>query len=81
MYEIYFSVYFVYEGKTTQQPIILLYHERQSSPITGLDTPWVFQEAEAARFKRQSAHESGEVVSPTRRPPLPTGNIPGTHFC
>jgi hypothetical protein len=30
---------------------------------------------------RQSAHECGKVVSPTHRPPLPPGNIPGTHFC
>jgi hypothetical protein len=30
---------------------------------------------------RQSAHEGGKVVSPTHRPPLPPGNIPGTHFC
>jgi len=22
-----------------------------------------------------------KVVVPTRRPPLPPGNIPGTHFC
>ena len=32
-------------------------------------------------MSRQSAHESGKVVSPTHRPPLPPGNIPGTHFC
>ena len=30
---------------------------------------------------RQSAHEGGQVVSPTHRPPLPPGNIPGTRFC
>jgi hypothetical protein len=30
---------------------------------------------------RQSAHEGGKVVSPTHRPPLSQGNIPGTHFC
>jgi len=29
----------------------------------------------------QSAHESGKVVSPTHRPPLPPRKIPGTHFC
>jgi len=23
----------------------------------------------------------GKVVSPTHRPPLPPGNIPGTYFC
>jgi hypothetical protein len=27
-----------------------------------------------------SAHENGEVVSLTHRPPLPPGNVPGTHF-
>jgi len=32
-------------------------------------------------FSRQSAHEGGKVVSPTYRPTLPPGNIPGTHFC
>ena len=30
---------------------------------------------------RQSAHEGGQVVSPTHRPPLHPGNISGTHFC
>ena len=30
---------------------------------------------------KQSAHEGGKVVSPTHRPPLPPGNIPGAHFC
>ena len=28
-----------------------------------------------------TAHDGGKVVSPTRRPPLPPGNAPGTHFC
>jgi len=36
---------------------------------------WSFQ------ISRQSAHEGGKVLSPTHRPPLPPGNIPGTHFC
>jgi len=35
----------------------------------------------SSQISRQSAHEGGKVVSPTRRPPLPPGNIPGTHFC
>ena len=34
-----------------------------------------------SQISRQSAHEGGKVVSPTHRPPLPPGNIPGTHFC
>jgi hypothetical protein len=36
---------------------------------------WGFQ------ILRQSAHESGKVVSTTHWLPLPPGNIPGTHFC
>jgi hypothetical protein len=47
----------------------------------GLDRPRGFQEVEAPRFPRQSAHEGGKFVSPTHRRPLPQGNIPGTHFC
>ena len=36
------------------------------------------QEFEAHRTARQSAHESGEFVSPTQRTPLPAGNTPDT---
>jgi len=43
---------------------------KKSSPITRLDRCRVFQEFEAPGS-----------VSPTHRPPLPSGNIPGTHFC
>ena len=28
-----------------------------------------------------TAQDGGKVVSPTHRPPLPSGNTPGTHFC
>jgi hypothetical protein len=34
-----------------------------------------------SQISRQSAHEDGNVVSPTHRPPLLPGIIPGTHFC
>ena len=33
------------------------------------------------QISRQSAQKGGKFVSPTHRPPLPPGNIPGTHFC
>jgi hypothetical protein len=33
-----------------------------------------------SQILRQSAHEGGKVVRPMHRPPLPPGNIPGTHF-
>jgi len=28
-----------------------------------------------------TAQDGGKFVSPTHRPPLPPGNVPGTHFC
>jgi hypothetical protein len=28
-----------------------------------------------------TAHDGGKVISLTHRPPLPSGNAPGTHFC
>ena len=34
-----------------------------------------------SQILRQSTHEGGKFVSPTHRPLLPPGNIPGTHFC
>jgi hypothetical protein len=34
-----------------------------------------------SQISRQSAQRGGKVVSPTYRPPLPPGNIAGTHFC
>jgi hypothetical protein len=34
-----------------------------------------------SQISRQSAHEGGKVISPTHRPPLPTGSIPPTNFC
>ena len=33
-----------------------------------------------SKISRKSAHEGGKVVSPTYRPLLAPGNIPGTHF-
>jgi len=34
-----------------------------------------------SQISRQSSHEGDKLFSPTHRPPLPPGNIPGTHFC
>jgi len=28
-----------------------------------------------------TAQDGGKAVNPTHRPPLPPGNVPGTHFC
>ena len=48
----------------------------ESSPSAGLDRPLGLQNFEATRICRQSAHESGEVVSATRRSPLRPQEIP-----
>jgi len=34
-----------------------------------------------SQISRHSAHIGGKFVSPAHRPPLPPGNIAGTHFC
>jgi hypothetical protein len=49
-------------------------------PATGLDRSLGFQQVEAPRISRQSAHDGGKVVSPMHRLSLPPGKIPGTHF-
>jgi hypothetical protein len=46
-------------------------HALYSDPITGMDRPLGLREVGAPRIFRQSAHESGKVVSPTHRPSLP----------
>jgi len=43
--------------------------------------PWTGLECSSSQIWRQSAHAGGKFVSHKLRPPLPPGNIPGTHFC
>ena len=49
-------------------------------PLQGWTGP-ESSEGWGSQISRQSAHKGGKVVSPTHRPPLSPGNIPGTHFC
>ena len=34
-----------------------------------------------SQISEQSTHDGAKVVSPTHRPPFPSGNFPGNHFC
>ena len=46
-------------------------------PEQALRVPGVW----GSHISGQSTHEGGKVVSLRHRQPLPSGNIPGTHFC
>jgi hypothetical protein len=49
-------------------------------PITALTGPESFSRFKLPYFKTIGTWRC-KVVSPKHRPPLPPGNIPGTHFC
>ena len=50
-------------------------------PLQAWTGPEGYRSLRLSQISRQTAHEDGKVVSLTHRPPLPPGNIPGTHFC
>jgi hypothetical protein len=51
---------------------------REEGDVWRFRKPLGHQEVQALRISRQSAHESGKVISPVHRSPLPPGDIPGT---
>jgi hypothetical protein len=57
------------------------YNMKYSNSCTGLTQAQRFPQRWGSQISKQSADESGKVVSPTHRPPLTPENIPGTHFC
>ena len=57
-----------------------IWGEGKAIPLQAWTSPEGSRSLRLPDFKK-SALEGGRVVSPTRRPPLPAGNIPGTHFC
>jgi hypothetical protein len=50
-------------------------------PVLDYGRPKRVAEVQGSQISRELAHEGGNVVNSTNRPPLPPGNIPGTHFC
>jgi hypothetical protein len=46
-----------------------------SNPTTGLERSLGLHKVEVPKISRQSAHESGKVVSPTHRQPFPPRGI------
>jgi hypothetical protein len=51
------------------------------SLLTGRGGPYVCEKSRLPHFLDNRLTDGGEVVSLTRRPPLPPRNIPDTHFC
>ena len=49
-------------------------------PLQGWSDPWDSRNISFPDFMTM-AQDSGKVVSPTHRPPLPPGNTLGTNFC
>jgi hypothetical protein len=53
---------------------------KQSNPITCLDRPWGFQEAEVPRFQDSRYMTVVRLSAPSTDRLYPPGSIPGTHF-
>jgi hypothetical protein len=49
-------------------------------PLQACSGPEGFKNLRFSDFMT-TAQDGGKVVSLTHRPPLPPGNVPGTHFC
>jgi len=49
--------------------------------MTGLESPWGFQEAEVPRFQDNQHMKMVKLSALCNGRLYPPGNIPGTHFC
>ena len=54
--------------------------KKKAVPLQAWSDPDGFRKLRFPDFTT-TAQDGGKVVSLTHRPPLPTGNAPGTHFC
>jgi hypothetical protein len=50
-------------------------------PLQAWRGPEDYRRLRFPELKKIGTYEGANVLSPTHRPPLPPGNIPGTHFC
>ena len=57
-----------------------IYIKAKAVPLQAWSGPEVSRKLRFPDFMT-TAQDDGKVVSLTHRPPLPPGNIPGTHFC
>ena len=62
------------------QFVPILYKKGKSVPLQAWSGPEGSRKFRFPNFMT-TAHKGGKVVSLTHQPPLPPGNIPGTHFC
>ena len=58
----------------------LLCKKGKAIPLQAWTGPEGSRRLRLPNFKTIGTHEGGKFVSPTHQPPLPPGNIPGTHF-
>jgi hypothetical protein len=53
---------------------------KKAVPLQARSGPECSRKVRFPHFMR-TAQDGGRVVGLTHRPPLPPGNVPGTHFC
>jgi hypothetical protein len=58
---------------------IYIYQKGKAIPLQAWTGPEDSRKLKLPDFKKKKKKK--RVVSPMHRPPLPPGNIPGTHFC
>ena len=69
-----------YHNRSFKIDIIRMIKEGKSVPLQAWSGPEGSRKLRFPDFMT-TAQDGGKVVSLEHRPPLPPGNIPGTHFC